>query len=370
VTDWERDREREVEAAIGHGSEYGGAGHPEEDPRIHGERHPVARMIAIGVVAALIGIAITLLIDWFPEKGDTAADKIDTVYDVLLICSVPVFVLVMTIAIYSVVRFRAKPGDMGDGPPIHGNTRLEIVWVTIPFLMVSALATYGWIVLDDIEAKKPNEMVVRVTGQQFTWGFEYPEQRVSSTELVLPEGRPIDFRIRSRDVVHSFWVPQFRLKSDAVPGLTTKIRLTPDRVGRYQVVCAELCGIGHSTMRQLVRVVPPPAFNAWLDRRRQAAGGGGGGGGGQAAADGEAVFNENGCGSCHTLSEAGANGTVGPNLDNISQANRAYIEESIVDPNADVVQGFPRGVMPGNFREQLSPEQLDALVEYLLEAQK
>jgi cytochrome c oxidase subunit 2 len=372
VTDWERERERgrEAEDAVGHGSEYGGAGHPEEDPRIGGERHPVARMIAIGVVAALIGIGITLLIDWFPAQGDTAADQIDTVYDVLLICSVPVFVLVMTIAIYSVVRFRAKPGDMGDGPPIHGNTRLEIIWVTIPFLMVSALAAYGWIVLDDIEAKKPNEMVVRVIGQQFTWSFEYPGERVSSTELVLPEDRPIDFRIRSRDVVHSFWVPQFRLKSDAVPGLTTKIRLTPDRVGRYQVVCAELCGIGHATMRQLVRVVPAREFNSWLDRRRQPAGGGGGGGGGGQAADGEAVFTENGCGSCHTLSEAGTNGTVGPDLDNISRADEAYIEESIVDPNAEVVQGFTRGVMPGNFREQLSPQQLDALVKYLLEAQK
>jgi cytochrome c oxidase subunit 2 len=367
------DREREVEAAIGHESEYGGAGHPEEDPRIHGERHPVARMIAIGVVAALIGIGVTLLIDWFPEKGDTAADKIDTVYDVLLICSVPVFVLVMTIAIYSVIRFRAKPGDMGDGPPIHGNTRLEVIWVTIPFLMVSALAAYGWIVLDDIEAKKQNEMVVRVTGQQFTWSFQYPEEKVRSTELVLPEGRPIDFRIRSRDVVHSFWVPQFRLKSDAVPGLTTKIRLTPNRVGRYQVVCAELCGLGHATMRQLVRVVPPREFNSWLDRRQRAAGGaggGGGGGGGQTAADGKTVFDENGCGSCHTLSEAGSSGTVGPDLDNIANADKAYIRQSIVDPNADVVQGFPRDVMPENFRDQLSTEELDALVEYLLEAQK
>jgi cytochrome c oxidase subunit II len=369
VTDWERERGREAEDAVGHGSEYGGAGHPEEDPRIGGERHPVARMIAIGVVAALVGIGITLLIDWFPAQGDTAADQIDTVYDVLLICSVPVFVLVMTIAIYSVVRFRAKPGDMGDGPPIHGNTRLEIIWVTIPFLLVSALAAYGWIVLDDIEAKKPNEMVVRVIGQQFTWSFEYPGERVSSTELVLPEDRPIDFRIRSRDVVHSFWVPQFRLKSDAVPGLTTKIRLTPDRVGRYQVVCAELCGIGHATMRQLVRVVPAREFNSWLDRRRQPAEGGGGGGGGQAA-DGEAVFTENDCGACHTLSEAGTNGTVGPDLDNISRADDEYIEESIVNPNADVIQGFPRGVMPGNFREQLSPQELDALVKYLLEAQK
>jgi cytochrome c oxidase subunit II len=140
-------------------------GPPETDPRIAGEKHPVARMIGIGVLASLIGIAITLWIDWFPEQGASSADKIDTLYDVLLICSVPVFVLVMTVAIYSVVRFRAKPGDLGDGAPIHGNTRLEVIWVTIPFIMVTALAIYGWVTLDDIEAKQPNEMVVNVTGQ-------------------------------------------------------------------------------------------------------------------------------------------------------------------------------------------------------------
>jgi cytochrome c oxidase subunit 2 len=246
------------------------SGPPEEDPRIHGEKHPIARMLAIGVFASLIGIAITLLMDWFPAPASDAADQIDTVYDVLLICSVPVFVLVMTIAIYSVMRFRAKPGDMGDGPPIHGHTRLEVVWVTIPFLMVTALAAYAWIVLDDIEAAQPNELVVNVTGQQFTWTFEYPGEEVNSTELVLPEDRPVDFRIRTRDVIHSFWVPEFRLKSDAVPGLTTKIRLTPDRIGRYQVVCAELCGIGHSTMRQNVRVIPAGEFDGWLDEQRQA----------------------------------------------------------------------------------------------------
>ena len=162
----------------------------------------------------------------------------------------------MTIAIYSVVRFRAKPGDMGDGAPIHGNTRLEVIWVTIPFIMVTALAIYGWIMLDDLEAKQKNEMVVKVTGQQFTWTFEYPSEKVNSPELVLPVDRPIHFRIQTKDVIHSFWVPQFRLKSDAVPGLTTAIRVTPDKTGRYEVVCAELCGLGHATMRQFVRVLP------------------------------------------------------------------------------------------------------------------
>jgi cytochrome c oxidase subunit II len=344
------------------------AGRAEDDPRIHGEKHPIARMIAIGVVAAAIGTAITLLIDWFPADADTAASDIDTVYDVLLICSVPIFVLVMTIAIYSVVRFRARPGEMGDGPPIHGNTRLEILWVTVPFILVSALAAYGWIVLDDIEAKQQNQLVVNVTGQQFTWSFAYPRQNVSSTRLVLPKDRPVEFRIKTKDVIHSFWVPEFRLKSDAVPGLTTKIRLTPSRTGRYQVVCAELCGIGHATMRQLVQVVEEPAFNAWVRERGRPAGGQAGGGQPSGAAAGRRLFAEGGCASCHTLADADANGTVGPDLDDLSRRTETYVEQAIVDPNATIVRGFPRDVMPDDFGDRFSPEEVNTLVKYLLGA--
>jgi cytochrome c oxidase subunit II len=351
-------------------------GPPETDPRIEGERHPVARMIGIGIVASLVGIAISLLIDWFPEDASGSASQIDTLYDVLLICSVPVFVLVMTIAIYSVVRFRAKPGDMGDGPPIHGNTRLEVIWVTIPFIMVTLLAIYGWWVLDDIEAKQSNEMVVNVTGQQFTWTFEYPADKVQTNELVLPVDRPIEFKIRSKDQIHSFWVPQFRLKSDAVPGLTTKIRVTPNKEGRYEVVCAELCGLGHATMRQFVRVVPASEFQSWVsDQKEEAAGGGGGGeasgGGGEQAAggSGEQIFTSAGCDSCHTLAAAGATAEVGPDLGTLGGVDAAFIRKSIVDPNAEIEKGFEPDVMPKNFGDELSDEELDALVKYLLESQ-
>jgi cytochrome c oxidase subunit II len=348
-------------------------GPPESDPRIAGEKHPVARMIGIGVLASLVGIGITLWIDWFPQPAATSADKIDTLYDVLLICSVPVFVLVMTIAIYSVLRFRAKPGDMGDGPPIHGNTRLEVIWVTIPFIMVTALAIYGWITLDDIEAKQPNEMVVNVTGQQFTWTFQYPEEKLDAKELVLPVDRPVEFRIKTKDVIHSFWVPQFRLKSDAVPGLTTKIRVTPDHEGDFEVVCTELCGLGHSTMRQFARVVPAGEFDSWVADQKKAAGGGatgGGGGGGQAAGpDAEQIFTSAGCSGCHTLAQAGATAKVGPDLGKLGDVSAGFIRTSIEDPNAEITKGYKPNIMPQDFKDKLSKEELDALVKYLLKAQ-
>jgi cytochrome c oxidase subunit II len=338
-------------------------------------RHELARMLLIGVAASIVGVAITLWMDWFPEQGATAADDIDLLYDVLLIASVPVFVLVMTIAIYSVIRFRAKPGDLSDGAPIHGNTRLEIIWVTIPFIMVTALAIYGWVVLDDIEAKKPNELRVNVTGQQFAWRFEYPAQEVRSNQLVLPKDRPVHFYINSEDVIHSFWVPEFRLKSDAVPGITTHIRLTPNKIDEYPVVCAELCGIGHSTMRQQVRVIEQADWDQWVSERQRRAEGGGGEE--QAAADGAAIFTETGCNACHTLADAGSTAEVGPNLDELAQvAGRrepgtepeAYVEEAITDPSAFVVEGFDDGLMPSDYGEQLSPEEIDALVQYLLGA--
>ena len=226
-------------------------------------------MLIYSLIAAVIGTVLVLLLDWFPTPASTAAGDVDTLYDVLLIVSVPIFVLVMAVAIYSVIKFRARPGDLGDGAPIHGNTRLEIIWVTIPFLLVTGLAVYGWIVLDDLEAKEPNTLVVDVRAQQFAWRFTYPsENNLKTNQLVLPKDRPVEFRVSTNDVIHDFWVPQFRLKTDTVPGLTTKLRVTPNRLGRFDVVCAELCGLGHSTMRQKVRVVPPSEFTSWAASAR------------------------------------------------------------------------------------------------------
>ena len=241
------------------------------------EQHPLLRMFLIGLVASIIGIAISLAIDWFPVGATDKAGEIDTLWDVLLIVSVPIFVLVMTAAIYSVIRFRARPGDTGDGAPIHGNTRLEVVWVLVPFIIVSTLAAYGWIVLNDVEAKKKGEMHVRVIAQQFAWHFQYLDTQGQPTTdtLYLPENKPVKFDLTTRDVIHSFWVPSFRLKSDVVPGMTTHIRITPDRLGTYDIVCAELCGLGHSTMRQNAHVVSQQDFDSWLSKQKPSENGGG-----------------------------------------------------------------------------------------------
>jgi cytochrome c oxidase subunit 2 len=231
----------------------------------------------IGAIASIIGIALGLLIDWFPVQGSGEAKDVDTVWDVLIIASVPVFVLVETIVLYCVWKFRMRPGEeLKDGPPIHGNTKLEIIWTAIPAILLVGLCTYAYIVLRQVEEAKANTMEVRVVGEQFTWNFFYPGEggrEVSSPQLYLPVGRPVKFRVQSKDVIHDFWVPAFRLKIDAVPGIDTSLRITPARVGTYPVVCAELCGLGHSTMRQNARVVPRQEFDRWLARRRAEASG-------------------------------------------------------------------------------------------------
>src|ERR671933_1991055 len=206
-------------------------------------KSPLGRMLLYGLIATAILLPISLSIDWFPTAATSSADDIDTLYTVLLIVSVPIFVLVMTVAIYSVVRFRARPGDSGDGAPIHGNARLEVVWVVIPFLLVSGLAAYAWITLHNIEKKKKGEMVVHVTGQQFAWNYRYTGpggKQVLSNQLYLPVGRPVKFEIQTKDVIHSFWIPDFRLKQDAVPGITTGWRATPTKLGTHDIVCADL----------------------------------------------------------------------------------------------------------------------------------
>jgi len=345
-------------------------------------------MFVYGTIASIIGVAIVLAIDWFPPAASTDAHQIDTLYDVLMIVSVPIFVLVMAVALYSVTRFRARPGDMGDGAPIHGNAKLEVIWVLVPFLIVSALAYYAWVVLDDIEQKKPGELRVHVFGQQFAWSYEYRGKNgkpIRSSDLYLPVNKPVRFDISARDVIHSFWIPTFRLKSDAVPGITTKWRATPNKIGDQTIVCAELCGLGHAAMRSTAHVVSQADFDKWLANASGGPAPTGGGAGAQSGTpgaqgssstgDGKAVFTQNGCGGCHQLAAAGSNGTVGPSLDNLmadakvngkGRTPEAYVRESIVNPDAVVVPGFPKGTMPQSFGKDLTKEQIDALVAFLL----
>jgi cytochrome c oxidase subunit 2 len=276
-----------------------------------------------------------------------------------------------------------RPGQENqDGPPIHGNTRLEVVWTAIPSLIIACLVIYAYLVLDDIEKAPANaaqEMHVKVIGEQFTWHFEYPQaggKAVKSDQLYLPIDKSVKFDIVSKDVLHDFWVPAFRMKIDAVPGITTHYRVTPNKLGDYPVVCAELCGLGHAFMRQTAHVLSAEDFDAWLAKQKAPAAQAGASTGEEsagAAVDAKALFagDDFGCGACHTLADAGTTGTTGPDLGKVLVGqDAAKIREDIVTPDKEIAKGYPGGIMPQDFGERLTTEQLDALVKYLDEVTK
>jgi cytochrome c oxidase subunit 2 len=234
---------------------------------------PLFRLIAAIIVLTVITSVIMLIPDWNGEAASTAAPDIDRLLDVAIVLSSYVFSIVMVMLGYSIIKWRAKPGDESDGAPIHGNTRLEIAWTVIPTVIVVFLAAYSWIVLDDIEAKEGDRMPVEVTAQQFAWTFDYPEAGVQSRgELHVPVDQQLELQLRALDVLHSFWVPEWRIKRDLVPGapgasIDDNIVVTPDREGTYSVICTELCGVGHATMRATVVVESEQEFQQWLSEQ-------------------------------------------------------------------------------------------------------
>jgi cytochrome c oxidase subunit 2 len=256
-------------------------------------------LIITGIAAAAaiaVGIVISYAIHWFPSQASTQAKNTDRLYHVLMIATIPIFVLVVSVILYCAWQFHMKPGEeLKDGPPLHGNTRLEVFWTVAPAVLLLSMLSYSFVVLHENEKKPAREIRVGVTAQQFAWTFQYPPSvtggaPVQSTQLYLPKGESVRFELHSKDVIHAFWIPAFRLQQDVVPGITTNYRAIPDRLGTYLIVCNLLCGIGHSLMRTDVHVVTPARFEAWL-KSRQTAGAGAGAppGGASTSATGSAV---------------------------------------------------------------------------------
>lgn len=286
-----------------------------------------------------------------------------------------IFVLCMVFLLYSVFAFRRAPGDMEDGPPIEGSIPLEIAWTIVPAIIVFSMATYTIGVLRDIT--KPSnpepELVVNVTGFQWAWRFEYPDLGITSSELVLPVNQPVLFRLYATDVIHSFWVPEFRIKMDAIPGMENELRVTPTKVGEFKVRCAELCGTGHAYMLAPVKVVEQSAFQEWVKSRAEAAAPPAEAEAGAAAERGKALAQQYGCLSCHSID---GSALVGPTWKGLfgstrtfqdgstAVADEAYLRTSILDPGAQVVEGFP-DIMPKTFKDQLTEDQIQDIIEFI-----
>jgi len=231
-------------------------------------------LIAMGLVAAILSGVLAYLffrIDFVPQQASAESQAIDAFIRLLFSIASVFFAVITTVLAYVLIFFRARPGDAADGPPIKGKPALEVTWTILPLLIVTGLAVHGGMVLDEITApgSPQSELVVDVTAARFSWQFEYPEFGISSYELQLPVDRRVLFNIESEDVVHSFWVPEFGPKQDAVPGMTTQLRITPTKVGRYMVICSQLCGDGHTYMMAPVQVKSPGDFQDWVTQQQQ-----------------------------------------------------------------------------------------------------
>ena len=331
-------------------------------------RGSLVQLIVLGVVFGAAATLVALLIPWLPPVASKERDGIDLVYWFTTAICIAIFALVSAVVVYSVWKFRVRPDDDSDGPPIHGHTGIEIVWTAVPAILVTAISVMSGIVLVQNDRTGSNPLNVDVTARQFQWTFSYPDQKnLTSAQLRLPVGRSVELHLTANDVIHSFWVPNFGQKQDAVPGITTRLVITPNRLGTYPIICTELCGLGHAAMRSSAHVVSPSQFASWVKRQRPT---GGGGSGGDAGA---LLFDTQGCTGCHEFTPAGSDAQIGPSLDNLAaDAKKSgkpledYVHESIRDPGAYVVPGYQNGVMP-TF-DSLSDEQVDALVQYLTEA--
>lgn len=199
-----------------------------------------------------------------PLAASTYAEKWDQLYYFLFILCVVFFVIVLVPMIYFCIRYRARPGVKADTSFTHSTT-LEFVWTVIPTILVLVVFAWGWIVYRDLENPPPNAMTVRVVAKSWNWTFQYDDGQTLTNELYVPAGTPVKLMITSEkaDVLHSFYVPNFRLKKDAVPGMWTTTWFQSDKVGQHLVFCAEYCGADHSNMMARLIVLTPEEFKTW-----------------------------------------------------------------------------------------------------------
>lgn len=310
------------------------------------------------VVATVVVHFILAAIYQLPVAASAQAEPIDQLFRAHFWLIAFLFSLVVVFMVYAVFVFRRRPGEEGDGVYTHGNTTLEVTWTVLPLILVIGFAIWGSQVLVEITSAQSNEMVVKVTGQQWDWSFEYPAQDgIKSNEMVVPVGQPLLLEMNALDVLHSFWVPEFRVKQDLVPGQTTLLRVTPTEEGEYKVRCAEICGLSHHAMRRPVRVVSAAEFEAWVQAASELPT--------DPVARGALWYEQYGCSACHSLDGSAKPGPTWLGLIGREEAlsdgstvvvDETYITNSILAPNEQLVAGFQPNIMPANYGERFTQD--------------
>lgn len=298
----------------------------------------------------------------FPEQAATNAVQVDYLYFWLLLVSVTMTVLIFGAVFIFAIKYRRK-SDKEVPRPIHGSLLVEITWSVLPFLIMLTFFWWGTEIFFANATPPPNAMDVYVVGKQWMWKAQYPEGQREINELHVPVNRPVKVTLASEDVIHSFFIPAFRVKHDVVPGHYDTLWFQATKPGRYHIFCAEYCGTEHSGMVGWVTVMNDTDYQNWLQ---------GGGSEGSMASQGEKLFQQFGCSTCHLLDEQGRcpimRGVYGSRVllqdGRTVVADDAYIRESIMNPNAKIVAGFKRDVMP-TFQGQISEEGILQLIVYI-----
>jgi cytochrome c oxidase subunit II len=295
----------------------------------------------------------------WPERASTMAGNVDALFIFLLIVSGLMTLLIFFCILFFAARFRHRPGVVAE--QIDGSTPLELTWSIIPMFVFMAIFLWGAVVYFKERTPPRDSTEIYVVAKQWMWKLEHAEGQREINELHVPVGRDVKMIMTSQDVIHSFFVPAFRLKQDVVPGRYTTLWFRATKPGTYHLFCAEYCGTQHSGMTGSVVVMEPAQYEAWMS----------GGSSGPLSVTGERIFTELGCITCHRMDAQGR----GPNLQGLFGkpvlledgrtvvADENYIRESILDPGAKIVNGY-KPVMP-TFQGLLSEEQLNALVAYV-----
>ena len=327
--------------------------------------------VVVGVLVVIVTLVVSFLLEsvgLLPVQASAQAVPIDKLFGLHVRVISFLFALIVVFMLYSVVVFRRRPGDTSDGDHFEGHTGLEIAWTIIPLGIVLYFSYIGAQALADTRRIDPQAMEVKVTASQWAWKFEYPELGISSTTLNLPVNRQVLLKMSSLDVIHSFWVPEFRVKQDVLPGadMIKELRITPTLVGEYKVRCAELCGAAHAFMENTVAVLEPAAFDAWVKEQSAVSD--------DPVARGQKLATQTGCIGCHAIEDKVL---VGPSWKGLfgkqesfadgsaAAVDEAYLTQSILDPNAKVVKGFSPNIMPQVYKQMLTDAQISDIIAYI-----
>ncbi len=308
---------------------------------------------------------------WIPESASNLAPSVDNITLFVTILSVFFFVLISAVLVAFAIKYRRKSEDQETAYITH-NRLIEVIWTVIPSVLLMVIFVWGWVAFKELRTPPPEAIEVNVSAKQWLWEFEYFTGKKSLNELFVQQNKPVRLIMRSDDVLHSFFVPQFRVKQDILPGTYTQLWFTPTKVGTYDILCAEYCGSGHSKMLAKVNVLSPESFARWEKGDELEDGVSVAAISIPPAERGKNLYSQRGCLACHSIDGTEVIGPTFKNLfgkmeiledDSSVLVDENYLRESIYEPQAKMVKGYPPN-MP-SFKGILSEEEVTALIEYI-----